>query len=55
MSREERLRQCADKQGVAAKGGLCRAFRCAQKAFLVGLHGAEKVFGNGLAGDGGAM
>ncbi len=46
--------QPTDKRGVATEGGFCRMFRHAQKALLVGFHGAEKVFGNGLAGDGGA-
>ena len=54
MSREERLRQRADKRSVATEGGVCRAFRCAQKPFLVGFHCAEEMFRNGLAGDGGA-
>ena len=52
MSREERLGQRTDKSGVAAEGGFGRMFRRAQKALLVGFHGAEKVFGNGLAGNG---
>jgi hypothetical protein len=54
MSREERLDQRTDKRGVAAEGGFDRMFRRAQKALLVGFHGAEEVFGNGLASDGGA-
>ena len=53
MSREKRLGQCADERGVAAKGGLCGAFRHAQEPLLVGLHGAAEAFGNGLARDGG--
>lgn len=46
--------QRTDKWSVAAEGGFGRAFRSAQKALLVGFHGAEEVFGNGLASEGGA-